>query len=101
TPGAAGRSLLRSVCVATESSAFQPHPCRCMIAGAFPGARFTVDARFRGVFAQGVGDEREIDAQAEVAAKAGLAVVPPAEDTGLVVVHAEGIVQAQRLQPLQ
>src|SRR3546814_19761928 len=53
------------------------------------------------LLAQGVGDQGQVDAQAQVAAEGGLAVVPPAEDAAGVVVQAEGVVQAQRLQAAQ
>src|SRR5690606_14598850 len=85
----------------TRRSARQRDPYRRVVAGTLPGARFAVDARFDRLAAQGVGDQGQVDAQAEVAAERGLAVIPPAEDAGLVVVQAEAVVQAQRQQPLQ
>src|SRR5690606_9118347 len=72
-------------------------PCRRMVARPLPSAGVAVDAGFDDLLAQGVGDQGQVDAQPEVAAEGGLAVIPPAEDAGGVVVQAEGIVQAQRL----
>src|SRR3546814_12775776 len=61
----------------------------------------TKDTGVDGLLAKGVGDQSQVDAQAQVAAEGGLAVVPPAEDAAGVVVQAEGVVQAQRLQAAQ
>src|SRR3546814_3358345 len=83
------------------SSDLQPHPRWRVVARALPRPRFTIDAGFDGLLAQGVGDQGQVDAQAQVAAEGGLAVVPPAEDAAGVVVQAEGVVQAQRLQAAQ
>src|SRR3546814_6739602 len=84
-----------------RKSGLQSYPGRRVVAWAFPGPGFAVDAGFDGLLAQGVGDQGQVDAQAQVAAEGGLAVVPPAEDAAGVVVQAEGVVQAQRLQAAQ
>src|SRR3546814_6189642 len=84
------------VCSSDLESRCQPHPRGRVVARALPRPRFTIDAGFDGLLAQGVGDQGQVDAQAQVAAEGGLAVVPPAEDAAGVVVQAEGVVQAQR-----
>ena len=54
---------------ALSKSLAQLHPHRRMIARALPCPRFAIDIRGDGLLAQRVGDQRQIDAQAEIAAE--------------------------------
>lgn len=72
-----------------------------MIARSVPRPRFAVDVRRAGLVAQRIRNQRQVDAQAEVAAEAGLAVIPPAEEAAFAVMQAIGVVQAEVEQSFQ
>src|SRR5690606_19456522 len=82
-------------------SAAELDPRGCVVAGTLPRARLAIDARGHRRPTQRVGHQGEVDAQAEVAAEGGLAIVPPAEDAAFVAVQPEAIVQPQVEQRTQ
>lgn len=71
------------------------HPRRRVVARALPGARLTVDAHGLDVVFERIGDQGQVDAQAQVAPERGLPLIPPAEHAGLLPPQAEGIVQTE------
>ncbi len=66
-----------------------------MVSGPFPGTRDAVGVGAAGFVAQRVGHQGQVDAQAKVAAKAGLTVIPPAAEPAFAVMQAIRVVQAQ------
>src|SRR6478609_5131483 len=71
------------------------HPDGRMVTRPIPRPRLAINHRRRAARLQRRAEQHEIDAQAEVAAETGRAVIPPAEMPGLLVVQAEAVVQAE------
>ena len=74
---------------------------RRMVRGAFQLARFFVHVAGGAAFGHGRAGEHQVDAQAEVAAEAGGAVVPPAEEFFLLIEQAEGVSHIQLVNSLR